>query len=105
MRDELQRMRMRSGKPTSARAAREPVWQPVVSNGLALPATGFLRLRQILVVIPISRSAWWKGVRAGHYPSAVKLSARVTAWRVEDVRRLIARLGEKQSAQTPVNGV
>ena len=30
----------------------------------ALPETGFVRLPQILSLIPISRSAWWAGIRA-----------------------------------------
>ncbi|RII26680.1 MAG: transcriptional regulator [Geobacter sp.] len=58
-----------------------------------LPETGFVRLSQIIPsIIPISRSHWWAGVKAGRYPSPVKLSARCTAWRVEDIRALIERL-------------
>lgn len=59
----------------------------------ALPETGFVRLRDILRVIPISKSSWWAGVKEGRYPASVKLSPRVTAWRVEDIRALIARQG------------
>lgn len=62
-----------------------------------LPETGFLRLPQIIgdpkrgipPIIPIKKSAWWAGVAAGRYPPAVKLSKRVTCWRVEDIRKLI----------------
>lgn len=54
-----------------------------------LPATGFVRLPTILAVYPIGRSSWWKGVREGRFPRGVKLGPRTTAWRVEDVRRLI----------------
>lgn len=57
----------------------------------SIPEVGFIRLPDILAIYPISRSAWWEGVRTGHYPKAVKLSARCTAWRVEDIRALIAR--------------
>jgi prophage regulatory protein len=65
----------------------------------ALPATGFLRQRQILgdrnanppvpPLLPISKSAWWDGIRTGKYPKPVKLGPRTTAWRVEDVVALI----------------
>lgn len=65
-----------------------------------LPETGFLRLKQIIgdakaipptpAIIPLKKSAWWDGVRAGHFPKPVKLGPRVTAWRVEDIRALIA---------------
>lgn len=63
----------------------------------SLPDTGFLRLPQIIgdrkrgieAIIPISRAAWWAGVRSGRFPSSVKLGPKTTAWRVEDIRALI----------------
>jgi prophage regulatory protein len=60
-----------------------------------LPDVGFVRLPLILRLIPISRSGWWKGIELGRYPAPVKLSPGVTAWRVEDIRGLITRLGGK----------
>ena len=68
--------------------------------GSTLPDTGFVRLPQIIgstkarppipALIPVSRSTWWAGVKSGRYPQPVKLGPRITAWRVEDIRRLIA---------------
>lgn len=65
-----------------------------------LPETGFLRLSQIIgdpraeppipAIIPVKKSCWWDGVRTGRFPKPVKLGPRVTAWRVEDIRALIA---------------
>ena len=64
-----------------------------------LPETGFLRLWQIIgdpkrdpptpALIPIRKSCWWAGVKAGRFPKPVKLGIRVTVWRVEDIRSLI----------------
>ena len=57
-----------------------------------LPATGFVRLSQILAPngpIPVSKSTWWAGVSSGRYPKPVKLGPRITAWRIEDIRKLI----------------
>ena len=54
-----------------------------------LSDAGFLRLPQVLQIFPISRSAWWQGIKDGKYPQGVKLSPRCTAWRVEDIRELI----------------
>ena len=54
-----------------------------------LPATGFVRLPQVLAVYPVSRSTWWNGVKDGRFPAGVKLGPRTTAWRVEDIRKLI----------------
>ena len=59
----------------------------------AIPETGFLRQPQVLVFVPISRSTLWRRVQAGTFPGPVKLSARVTAWRAEDLRRWIADQG------------
>ena len=61
-----------------------------------LPETGFLRLKQIVGpkgLIPVSKSTWWQGVRDGRYPAPVKLGRRITAWRVEDIRKLINDAG------------
>lgn len=55
---------------------------------------GFLRLRQILRIIPISKSTWWAGVKSGRYPKPIKLGERMTAWRVEDIRNLINQYPE-----------
>jgi predicted DNA-binding transcriptional regulator AlpA len=37
----------------------------------------------------VSKSTWWAGVKEGRYPQPVKLGRRITAWRVEDIRKLI----------------
>ena len=69
----------------------------------SLPETGFVRLPQILgdpkanppvaPVIPIGRSAWWAGVKAGRFPQPIKLGPRTTCWRAEDIRQLIDTVG------------
>lgn len=50
---------------------------------------GFLRLPQVLELYPVSKSAWWAGVKSGKFPQPVKLSERTTAWRKEDIITLI----------------
>ena len=64
-------------------------------SNASLPETGFLRQPQVLTFIPISKSTLWRRVMDGTFPAPVKLSPRVTVWRVEDVRRWI----KEQSAQ------
>jgi predicted DNA-binding transcriptional regulator AlpA len=54
----------------------------------SLPDTGFLRQAQLIPhVVPISSATLWRGVVSGAFPRPVKLSERVTAWRVGDVRK------------------
>ena len=55
----------------------------------SLPEVGFVRLAQILVFVPISKSSWWLGVAEGRFPRPLKLGPRTTVWRVEDIRALI----------------
>lgn len=40
--------------------------------------------------LPFSTPTLWRRVRDGSFPRPVKLSSRVTAWRVGDVRRWLA---------------
>lgn len=59
-----------------------------------LPAHGLLRLPAIIAPhgpIPVSKSTWWAGVKDGRFPKPVKLGARITAWRAEDICELIGR--------------
>jgi len=54
---------------------------------MTLPSTGYVRQAQLLAsVLPFSASTLWRKVTAQTFPAPVKLSAGVTAWRVEDVR-------------------
>ncbi|MDO9114973.1 MAG: AlpA family phage regulatory protein [Polaromonas sp.] len=64
-------------------------------KGVVLPESGFVRLPTVLAVFPISASGWWKGIQDKKYPAGVKLSPRVTAWRVEDLRALLDLLGKQ----------
>ena len=62
-----------------------------------IPETGFLRLTQVLSIIPLGKTCWWEGVKSGRFPKPVKLSARCTAWRAEDIRELINVLADAPS--------
>ncbi len=69
-----------------------------------LPATGFLRLKQIIGPrgpIPVSRSTWWAGVKDGRFPKPVKLGPNITAWRVSDIQDLIERLSNSEPEHGP----
>jgi prophage regulatory protein len=41
-------------------------------------------------LVPISRSTWWRLVKAGKAPQPIKLSSGITAWRVGDLRTWLA---------------
>jgi len=58
-----------------------------------LPETGFLRINEVLKLIPVSRTTWYENMDKGIYPKPIKLSERSVAWRCEDIRALIKKLG------------
>lgn len=60
-----------------------------------LPETGFLRLPEVLKFIPVGKSTWWSGVAHGRFPAPVKIGDRVTAWKAEDIKDLIGRIGRR----------
>ena len=65
-----------------------------------IPSTGFLRLSQILSIVPVSKSAWWEGCKTGRFPKPVKLGPRTTAWRAEDITALVKQLGAEVGTTT-----
>jgi prophage regulatory protein len=76
---------------------------PLEFNMASIHETGFLRLNQIIgnkksnpviqPIIPVGKSTWWEGVKTGRFPQPVKFGPRITAWRVEDIRKLIEQSG------------
>lgn len=73
----------------------------------SLPDEAFARQAQLVssrhpeaapVVLPFSASTLWRKIANGSFPRPTKLSGRVTAWRVGDVRRWLAEQEAKAEA-------
>jgi len=71
---------------------------------IQIPLAGFLRLYQVLLLIPVGKSSWWRGVKDGRYPKPVKIAPRTTAWRAEDIAALMASLGKTEELKTSSGG-
>ncbi|MDM8215803.1 AlpA family phage regulatory protein [Desulfovibrio piger] len=71
---------------------------PQNSVTVSLPEVGFLRLSDVLKLIPIAKTAWYAGVKEGRFPAPVKLTKRASGYRVGDIRALIARLDAGEGA-------
>lgn len=63
-----------------------------------LPDSAFIRESQLVydpkrpefpALLPFSAATLWRKVAAGTFPRPIKLSTRVTAWRVAEVRRFL----------------
>lgn len=52
----------------------------------SLPETGFIRQPQVLHIASFSSTTLWRRCKAGTFPQPIRLSPRICAWRVEDVR-------------------
>lgn len=64
-----------------------------------LPDTAYVRQPPLLEVVPFSSATLWRKCKAGEFPKPVKLSERVTAWRVADVRAWLAKAQANELAQ------
>ncbi len=123
-----------NGKSESARAGRKPV-TPVDSARATPPGSDvtrpgaedghgrlqdlgpasqdvgiqdrFLRLPEVLEIIPISPSTWWEGVRRGSYPKGTHLSPRTVGWRLSVIEALCARLVsiDRRAHPDPADGL
>lgn len=60
-----------------------------------LNPNGFLRLKEVLRLFPVSKSTWWLGIEKGCFPKSVKLSTRITAWRVSDIQELLDKMARQ----------
>ena len=52
---------------------------------------GYMRLKQVLDVVPICRTAWYEGVKGGHFPAPVKVG-RMSFWKKGDILDLVSRI-------------
>lgn len=44
-----------------------------------------LRIREVLQIIPVSKSCWWGWVASCKAPAPIRLGQRCTCWRYADV--------------------
>ncbi len=76
----------------AAQSTRKPRAHLAAQVSPFLPEIGFVRLPQVLAVLPIGKSSWWAGIKAGKYPQGVKIGPKTTAWTVESIRNLLASM-------------
>lgn len=59
-----------------------------------VPDTGFIQLSTMRQITGVSDSTIRRWLRSGKLPAQVKLSERVTAWRVEAIRQWLEEQGK-----------
>ena len=65
---------------------KKPSRHPPIVN---LEGDGYLRLEDVLAVYPVSRSAWYEGIKQGIYPAPVPLGRRSVGWSRAAIRALV----------------
>lgn len=66
-----------------------------------LPEEGYIRLPQVLSVMPVSRTTWWRGIKKGKFPKSTPLSDGTVGWDVEDIRKLLKDIKMGNLYNTP----
>lgn len=76
---------------------------PVMSLINEIPKVGYCRLCQIIgskkskppipAVLPISRTTWYEGIKAGKFPKPL-IVGRCAMWRWADIRKLLEDMDE-----------
>jgi len=71
-----------------------------------LPDSGLIRQRQLIgTVLPFSAATLWRKVRQGAFPSPIRVSSQITAWRVGDVRAWLREPSQYSAVpQRPARG-
>lgn len=52
-------------------------------------STHLLRLQEVLKRVPVSRSAWYEGIKTGRFPKPTMLGPRTPAWSDATIEALI----------------
>jgi prophage regulatory protein len=61
-----------------------------------LPTEGFVRIKTVLRVLPVSKSKWYQGIQDGEYPRSYKLSEGTSGWDVADIRKAFEQIKNKR---------
>jgi len=65
--------------------------QEVLRNFQYLPNDSMVRLPTLMALYGLSKSTILREIKKGNIPFPIKLTARTTAWKVDDVRQNLRR--------------
>lgn len=75
----------------SLERAKRPKKRVEIPQSTELNGAGFVRIKKVLELIPVSRSTWYNGIRDGRFPKPI-ICGSCSMWSVEDLKKLIAGL-------------
>jgi prophage regulatory protein len=62
---------------------------PTPAELAQLPDDTLIPQRDVLEIIRVSRTSWWRGVKSGIYPQPVKMGARMNRWHLGKIREIV----------------
>jgi len=67
-----------------------------------LPDMAMIQVRTLVnfKVLPYSATTIWRKCRNGEFPSPIKMSSGITAWRVGDIRKYLQVIGNPSKEVT-----
>ena len=61
-------------------------------------AQGFLRVKQIIKLLGIGKSTFYKWVKDGKFSEGIKFGERIRVWKTEEIYAFIENAGKSQEA-------
>jgi predicted DNA-binding transcriptional regulator AlpA len=55
---------------------------------------GLIRQKQLLPLVGFSAPTLWRKVKAGSFPQPIKIGEKMTAWRMEEIRKWMDGLSQ-----------
>jgi predicted DNA-binding transcriptional regulator AlpA len=90
---ELHELTQKDGDVSVSADERGPAPAQIVGGGIGKlknRVDRLLRLKEVLEIIPVSKSTWWAGIKSGRYPAPVRnLGPRITAWTMSSIMQLV----------------
>jgi prophage regulatory protein len=59
----------------------------------------YLRLKEVLEILPISKSTVWQWVKEGKFPVPIRLSLRCTVWEVSVIEQFVKNYEAAQNVK------
>ena len=58
------------------------------TDDFKLPKSQYIRQSQLIpFIVPFSSATLWRKVQKGEFPKPLKISAKITVWRVSEIRQ------------------
>lgn len=69
-----------------------------METGILSSIPHFLRIKQVLALIPVSKSQLYNMIAEGMFPKPVQIGKRTSVWRSQDVMGFIEKVGTQRDA-------